>query len=191
MNLVQGNIDRLIRFNQLYEIDLGDSIDLNEFGYDELYAFQVLKRAGEAGSPELRNLAAHLETSLKEAMESVTLHDTDQLSETWRLDRPPAAAPANSPVNSPAAAPVPALENRRRAAGLLSPDEILRVGRFKRIYESRTGKQFDIARFAADDAYGRALLQESGTSPHPDLAAIAAQFLDAKGQPSRHRRNRE
>lgn len=179
MALTQRNSDWLISFNNLYETDLGDSIDLNEFEYDDLYAFQVLKRAAEAGSPELRNIAAHVETRRKANLESVTLKSHDHLAETWKLDTPPGAVRA-------------AAANRRGTPGLLAPDELLVVGRLKRLYELHGGgKTFDIARFAADDAYGRTLLREATVSPHPALAAIALLFYDENGQPKRHRRNRE
>ncbi len=171
---------RLIQFNSLYEQVVGDSIDLNEFALDDLYAFRVLQRAQESRVPELRIMASHLEVHREASVESLTIKPLEPLNATWKMETVGEAHPSREAKGWE--------PNRRTSNRLLSAEEMLIVGRFKRLYQQEFGRQFDIGLFSSNDLYGRAVLWEALGSTNPFLVGLAKRFFDAEGKPKYHRR---
>jgi len=179
----QDTDQRLLHFHLAYRKVLGEAFDVQAFAEDAMYAFQVIERAARSASPALRNLAAHVRFELESEVENITLRAADprdMLLATRKLQvlRDDASDPAAA-WRGP---------ERRSARVSVAPELAKQVVELRALYQQEFGRPFELSKFIADDAYGRAVLQHCQTASNARLLAAVAHFLDAQGQPTRHRR---
>lgn len=103
-------------------------------------------------------------------------------------DTIPTAIDLSMPLPSPAGLSLMA------AAGLpkgqkvsLTPQEVTLVSALSRHYRKQFGQRMDVEEFVANHLYARIVLQQAHESGNPELAGLAAHFLDERGMPRLHR----
>ena len=158
------------------------------------YRMPTLARAQPPGpvTPDPGNAVADLDfTVLAEADNSADL----AAALGALIPAPPAPASEAAPASVAAAAEpatsaetAPPRAERRSGAMRLDPRELAMVASLLRLYREHFGAPLDVARFFMDDAYGRAVIEESRGASHPALAELAGGYLDQNGLPLRHRR---
>jgi len=189
-----GDTGRIAQLHALYRGAFGAPFDLQAFRGDDFYAFQILEKAIAEGSPQVAEVARHLQD-----MRLAQLNQSDEL-ETISLaglepeDRPGRAVVSARASDQPARHhPHRGTERRGPAAQAaghvrLSFREVQLLSQMRSQYRKTFGVFFDPAEFTGNDLYARTTLQQSVTSGNPVLVELARCFLGEDGKPRLHRR---